>query len=137
MKKKYVIYKIILNDIRFIAKCYDSAVSFDNLTFRLSSFRGKNINDVLAYVETFDEETAKKIIQERNDDDIECDTLEAFTTFIKNHKCKCSERCQKFIWGGCYNIPDVGGISVSCYDRISKNGKLSPYKVMLALKKKN
>ena len=59
------------------------------------------------------------------------------TVGIKKHKCKCSERCQKFIWGGFYNIPDVGGISVACYDRISKNGKLSPYQVMLALKKKN
>ncbi|MBO8427239.1 MAG: hypothetical protein IAC58_01605 [Firmicutes bacterium] len=137
MKKKYVIYKIIMNDIQFIAKCYDSAVSFDVLTFRLSSFRGKNINDVISYVKTFDEETAKKIIQERNDNEIEYKTLEEFTNFIKKHKCKCSKRCQKFIWGGYYNIPDVGGISVACYDRISKNGKLSPYQVMLALKKKN
>ena len=136
MKKKYVIYKIILNDIRFIAKCYDSAVSFENLTFRLSSFRGKNINDVITYIKTFDEETAKKIIQERNDNDIKYKTLEEFTSFIKKHKCKCSERCQKFIWGGFYNIPDVGGISVTCYDRISKNGKLSPYKVMLTLTNK-
>lgn len=136
MKKKYVIYKIIANDIQLVAKCYNSSVSFDNLTFRLSSFRGKNINDVISYAKTFDEETAKKIIQECNDKDIKYNTLETFTDFIKKHKCKCSERCQKFIWGGFYNIPNVGGISVSCYDRISKNGKLSPYKVMLALTNK-
>lgn len=120
-----------------VVKSHNNTVNFDDLTFSLSSFSGKNINNVISYAKTFDEETAKRIIKERKDNDIKYDTLEAFTNFIKNHKCKCSERCQKFIWGGFYNIPDVGGISVTCYDRISKNGKLSPYQVMLALKKKN
>ena len=132
MEKRYVIYKVIVNDILFINK--NSISDIESSSLKISLFNNKRIKEIFKCIKMFDETTANDIVN--NNDKLQVMSEEDFHKFILMHKCKCSTRCQKFIWGGFYNIPDVGGINVSCYDRISRNGKLSAYQVMLSLRNK-
>lgn len=101
-------------------------------TIPINSFN--QVDDIINNVKTFTTKEVNKMKAENPT--IKATPLFNFVRFILNHKCKCSDNCVKFINGGMYNIPNVGGISLECYDRISNNGQLSPYKVMLALQNK-
>ncbi len=129
--ENYVICSEIINDI-LIVKASNKKDENENFV-KLSSFKNKSINEIFKCVKLFEEKAANDFIKTHSQ--TQSITLSKFKTLIYNHKCQCSPNCKKFIYGGCYNIPNVGGITVECYDRISKHGKLSPYKVVQILNK--
>lgn len=129
-----IIYTDINNDMYIVINKDINKIT-ENIK-KLTDF--EDINVILNSVSCFDDTITDKII---NDSSLEITfhkmPYDKFVEFIRNHKCKCTKTCKHIVWGGFYNIPGVGGVSMTCYDRISKNGKLSAYQVMKKIQKNN
>lgn len=129
--EKYIVYKSVTDDIIIGVKSNEnSQVNF----VHISSYKNKSIHNIIQDVFICDIDMANHIIQTNSG--MKYITLSKFKDFILNHKCHCSSKCLKFIWGGFYNIIDVGGVSVECFDRLSNNNKLNPFQVRLKILKK-
>lgn len=109
-------------------------IESNGLFLRLSSLNGKDIEYVLSTPKKFNLREAEKVAN-----NLGCNAkhiiFSKFEDIVRKNKCKCSSACQTFVLGGCYNIPNVGAISVKCYDRISNNRKLSAFQVVKKLNK--
>lgn len=125
----YVVYIENGSNIELLTKKWRNGETIN--TISLKSF--KRIDDIINSVKTFTDSDVKEMCKENLS--LKSMPLFNFIQIIHKLKCKCSDECMNFVYGGFYNIPDVGGVCVECYDRISKNGKLTPYKVMKLLRK--
>lgn len=128
MKDCYIVYRT--NGRGELEIMIDS----NGLFLRLSSLNGKDIEYVINTPKRFNLIEAKEVVN-----NLGCNAkhiiFSKFEDIVRKNKCKCSSACQTFIQGGCYNIPNVGTISVKCYERISDNRKLSPFQAVKKLNK--
>lgn len=133
-ENKYIVLVNHNNNIFIIIN--DKSDILENISFSYKTY--SNVDTIISHTKVFTKEKCNEIKQnllnQFGDKNILIEHYDDFIKRIMNHKCKCSESCRRFIYGGFYNLPEIGGISVKCYDRLSNNGKLSAYQVIQKIK---